>query len=129
MREYVNLDSRRPSLPFSDAVEVGGTIYLSGRIGFVPGTTRVPDDPAEEARNLLDGFAAVLKTAGLAMQHLVSVQIFTPDVALFQLFNSVYVSYFPQGASLPARAFLGSGPLLFGARFEMIGIAHRDLSI
>ena len=125
MPEYVNLSPRREGLPFSDAVVVGDTVYLSGRIGFVPGTMKVPDDPADEARYLLDGFAAVLGRAGMTTQNLVYVQVFTPDVSLFEKFNAVYVTYFPDRERLPARAFLGSGPLLFGARFEMIGVAAR----
>jgi 2-iminobutanoate/2-iminopropanoate deaminase len=51
------------------------------------------------------------------------VQVFCSDVSLFDTWNKVYPTYF--GKDLPARAFLGSGPLLFGARFEMQGIAVR----
>jgi 2-iminobutanoate/2-iminopropanoate deaminase len=123
MHEHINLPGGRQNLPFSDAVVVGDTIYLSGRIGLLPGTTTVPDDPREEARLMLNGFKEVLEHQGLSMDNLVYVQIFTPDVSLFATFNEIYLTYF--GAKLPARAFLGSGPLLFGARFEMIGIAAK----
>ena len=126
MPEYINVNERRPSLPFSDAVAHGNILFLSGRIGFTPGTTTVPDDPSEEARYMLDGFVAVLREAGLTMHDLVYVQIFTPDVSLFDTFNAVYRTYFADQTKLPARAFLGSGPLLFGARFEMIGIAAKS---
>jgi 2-iminobutanoate/2-iminopropanoate deaminase len=57
------------------------------------------------------------------MSDLVQVQIFTPDVSLFDTFNRVYRTYFE--GDLPARAFLGSGPLLFGARFEIVAVAAR----
>jgi 2-iminobutanoate/2-iminopropanoate deaminase len=124
MKQYINLKERRSGLPFSDAVRVGETVYLSGRLGFVPGTTTVPDDPSQEARYMLDGFVAVLAEAGLTMDDLVYVQIFTPDVTLFDTFNAVYRTYF-NGENLPARAFLGSGPLLYGARFEMIAVAAK----
>src|SRR5947209_15241964 len=112
MKQFINLSTQREGRPFSDAVLVDGTLYLSGRIGFVPGTMSVPDDPAEEAKYLLDGFREVLAASSMTMSDLVYVQIFTPDVALFETFNAVYRKYF-QG-DLPARAFLGSGPLLFG---------------
>lgn len=124
MKEAINLPNRRKGLPFSDAVQVGNTLYLSGRIGFKPGTMTVPEDPSEEARNLLDGFKQVLEAANMVMDDLVYVQIFTPDVSLFETFNRVYTTYFEE--ELPARAFLGSGPLLFGARFEMIAVAARE---
>jgi reactive intermediate/imine deaminase len=122
-KRYINVGGRRSSLPFSDAVLAGNTLYLSGKIGFRPGTTEVPEDPKEEARNMLDGIRSVLEAAGMAMSDLVYVQIFCPDTSLFDTFNSVYREYF--SGDLPARAFLGSGPLLFGARFEMIAIAVK----
>lgn len=123
-KRYINLPDRRGHLPFSDAVKVGETLYVSGRIGFRPGTTQVPDDPAEEARYMLDGVRAVLTEGGMEMSDLVYVQIFCSDVALFDTFNAVYRQYF--SGNLPARAFIGSGPLLFGARFEIIGMAVRS---
>jgi len=123
-KRYINLRNRRGNLPFSDAVKVGETLYISGRIGFRPGTTQVPDDPAEEARYMLDGVRAVLTEGAMEMSDLVYVQIFCSDVALFDTFNAVYRQYF--SGDLPARAFLGSGPLLFGARFEIIGMAVRS---
>jgi enamine deaminase RidA (YjgF/YER057c/UK114 family) len=123
-RRFINLPNRRGNLPFSDAVLVGDTLYIAGRIGFRPGTSQVPDDPAEEARYMLDGVRAVLTEAGMKMSDLVYVQIFCPDVSLFDAFNSVYRQYF--SGDLPARAFIGSGPLLFGARFEIIGTAVRS---
>jgi 2-iminobutanoate/2-iminopropanoate deaminase len=124
MKQHFNLPGKPSGLPFSDAVQVGNTLYIAGRIGVIPGTRTVPKDPREEARNMLDAVQAVLQQAGLTMDDLVYVQIFTPDVSLFDTFNSIYVEYFKQ--ALPARAFIGSGPLLFGARFEMIAMAERS---
>jgi len=57
------------------------------------------------------------------MDDLVNVQIFCSDVSLFETFNAVYRAYF--SGDLPARAFIGSGPLLFGARFEIVAVAQR----
>jgi enamine deaminase RidA (YjgF/YER057c/UK114 family) len=57
------------------------------------------------------------------MDDLIFVQVFCPDVSLFDRFNRAYRSYFR--ADFPARAFLGSGPLLFGARFELQAIAVK----
>lgn len=123
-RRYINLPGRRANLPYSDAVLTEDTLYIAGRIGFRPGTREIPNDPAEEARYMLDGVRAVLAEAGMKMDDLVYVQIFCSDVSLFDTFNGVYRQYFP--GDLPARAFLGSGPLLYGARFEIIGMAVRS---
>ncbi len=123
VRKYINLPGRAVTAPFSDAVLVGDTLYLAGRIGFLPGTRQLPATAEEEARLVLDQFKAVLAQADMTMDDLVSVQVFCSDVSLFDTWNKVYPTYF--GKELPARAFIGSGPLLFGARFEMQAIAVR----
>jgi enamine deaminase RidA (YjgF/YER057c/UK114 family) len=123
VRKHINLPGKPATLPFSDAVLVGDTLYLAGRLGLDPATRRPPADPDQEARILLDGFKPVLAAAGMTMDDLVSVQVFCSDVSLFDTWNKIYPTYFTK--ELPARAFLGSGPLLFGARFEMQAIAVR----
>jgi len=122
-RQYFNLSNRRSALPFSDAVLVGDTLYLSGRIGIDPVTGRAPTDVDAEIKLLLDGVDAVLREAGMTMDDLVSVQIFSPDLSLWEPFNAAYVKRFSR--DLPARAFIGSGPLLLGGRFELMGIAAK----
>jgi len=122
-RRHINLPNHAPSLPFSDAVLVGDTLYLAGRIGQDPTTGKVPSDLDEEVRFLLDGFEAVLKEAGMTMDDLVWVQVVSPDISLWEPFNRGYVKHFSK--EFPARAFLGSGALILGARFEMLGIAVR----
>lgn len=122
-RRYINLPTRKGPLPFSDAVLIGDTLYLSGRIGLDPVTGEVPKDMDTEIRFLLDGFAAVLKEADMNMDDLVWVQIYAPDVSLWEPFNVAYLKHFSK--ELPARAFLGSGPLFKGGRFEMLGIAVK----
>ena len=120
-RRYINLPNRPAGLPFSDAVLVGNTLYISGRIGIDFATMRVPDDVDQEIKLLLDSFQAILRLAGMTMDDLVSVQVYSPDVSLWDRFNAAYVTYFHR--EFPARAFLGSGPLLFNARLEMLGMA------
>ena len=100
----------------------GDTLYLAGRLGLEDG--RPPATASAEARNVLDSIQSVLAEAGMTMDDLVQVQVFCSDVALYDEFNQVYREYF--GDRPPARAFLGSGDLLFGARFEVMGIAVRE---
>lgn len=110
-------------LPFSNGVLVGDTFYMSGHIGLEAATKKVPADAEQEERLMLDAFRETLARAGLKMEDLVFVQVFCSDVSLFEKFNAVYRTYF--SGEFPARAFIGSGPLLFGARFEMQGIAVK----
>jgi 2-iminobutanoate/2-iminopropanoate deaminase len=108
-------------LPFSDAVRVGDTLYVAGRLGVDRATGKPPSDPADEARAVMNDVRAVLAAAGMTPDDLVNVTIFAPDLSHFAAFNAVYVTYF--SGPLPARAFIGSGPLLFGCRFEVTAIA------
>jgi 2-iminobutanoate/2-iminopropanoate deaminase len=107
------------ALPFSDAVLVGDVLYLSGKIG-LDDTGKVPATAEEEARRVMDSMKATLSAAGLTMDDLVYVQVFCSDLSLYAEFNAIYRTYFQ---SFPARAFIGSGSLLFNARFEVQGIA------
>jgi 2-iminobutanoate/2-iminopropanoate deaminase len=113
----------RSNLPFSDAVWHGNTLYISGHIGLDPKTARPPATADEEARLVMDGVKRTLEAAGLTMDDLLSVQIFCSDVTLFDAFNMAYRSYFKD--EFPARAFLGSGKLLFDARFEVQAVAGK----
>jgi 2-iminobutanoate/2-iminopropanoate deaminase len=122
-RRYINLPGRKAALPFSDAVQVGESLYLSGRIGIDPKTGVAPDDVDCELRLLFDGFAAVLKEADMSMDDLVWVQVYSPDVSLWERFNVAYLKRFSK--ELPARTFIGSGALLKGGRFEMLGVAVK----
>jgi len=121
-RTYFNLP-RKAALPFSDAVLVGDTLYLAGRIGVDPATGLAPASVDQELKFLFDGFEAVLALAQMTMDDLVSIQIFSPDISLWESFNKAYLDRFSK--ELPARAFIGSGPLLRNGRFEMMGIAVR----
>jgi 2-iminobutanoate/2-iminopropanoate deaminase len=120
-RRYINpRSSSNPANatqpPFSGAVVVGDTAYLSGVLG--------AGETAEAAATAgLTSLQNSLKAAGMTMDDLVSVQIFCPDVANYDAFNRVYRTFFKQ--EFPARAFLGSGPLLNGAKFEIQGIAVK----
>ena len=113
-------DSNVP--PFSGAVKIGDTLYLSGSIG-LDENNEVPDDAGEEARLVLTSIKGTLEKAGMTMDDIVSVQVFCSDVKHYQAFNDVYRTFFTK--EFPARAFLGAGTLLFNARFEVQAIAVK----
>jgi len=123
---HVRLKSRdaKDERPFSDAVRVGQTLYLAGRIGLDPATNKPPADAAAEVRTVMDQIKAVLAQEGMTMDDLVTVTVYCTDLSLYGTFNDVYRTYFTKG--FPARAFIGSGPLLAGGRFEVQGIAVKQ---
>lgn len=110
--------------PFREIVHAAGTYYVAGRIGVDERTGRVPEAVDDELRLLMNGLRDLLQAHDLTMNDLVMVTVYTPDVSLFDRFNAVYLTYFE--GRLPARAFLGSGPLLFGARFELTATAVKE---
>ena len=107
--------------PFSGAVLANGTLYISGSLGLIDG--KVPEDPADEARAVMDAIKAGVESAGMTMDDIVQVQIFCSDVAHYGAFNDVYKTYFTK--EYPARAFIGAGTLLFNARFEVMATAVK----
>ena len=120
-RTYVAGPEGFGPLPFSNGVLVGNTFYMAGHIGFDPATRKVPDVLEQEVQLLMNSMKETLAKAGLRLSDLVYVQIFCADVSLFERFNAVYRTFFQE--PFPARAFIGSGPLLLGAHFEIQGIA------
>ena len=109
--------------PFSEAVLAGNTLYVAGHIGIDPATGKPGATPEDEAKLVMESFKRSVEAGGMTMDDLVSVTVFCSDVSHFNAFNSVYRTYFHD--NYPARAFIGSGALLFGARFEVQGIAVK----
>jgi 2-iminobutanoate/2-iminopropanoate deaminase len=105
---------------YSGAVKAGDTVYLSGTTdgGAVLGGT-----PADAAKRVMDNLKRTAESAGVGMDDLVWVQVFSSDLADYAAFNEVYRTYFK--GPLPTRAYLGVDHLLGNARFEVMGIAVR----
>jgi 2-iminobutanoate/2-iminopropanoate deaminase len=110
--------------PFSGAVLAGDTLYVSGTTDTDRATGKPPPDPKDGAKLVMDNIKRTVEGAGLTMDDLVWVQVFASDLNFYADFNAVYRTYFK--GPLPARAFLGSGSLLGGAHFEVMGIAVRS---
>lgn len=110
-------------LPFSSGVVVGNTLYIAGTTGVDP-STKGPVTPEQEARLVMDQVKQVVEQAGMTMDDIVSLQVFCTDLANYDAFNGVYKTYFH--GDFPARGFIGTSTLLFGARYELMGIAVRS---
>jgi len=113
-------------LPFSPGLELGDILYVSGHLGVDPAVGKAPDDPEEEARQVLHSVELTLKEAGMSLDDLVYVEIYCTDLKLYGAFNKAYASTLK--SPYPARDFIGVNDLLFGAHFEVMGIAVRNAS-
>ena len=109
-------------LPFSDAVRVGDTLYLSGKIGNVPGTLQLAAGGiGGETRQVMENIKASLEKHGSSLREVVKCTVFLADMDEWSAMNEVYVSYFPEHP--PARSALGASGLALGARVEIECIA------
>lgn len=110
--------------PYSQAVQVGGTLYLAGQIGIDPATGQlVPGGVEAEAAQVMKNLQAVLEAAGFTFADVVQTQIFLADLADFNVVNALYGRYFP--ASPPARATVQAARLPRDARIEIMMTAAR----
>jgi len=123
--EFLNSGKVLPTdLPFSEAVRVGDTLYLSGQVGIVPGTLElVPGGLEEEARQTMGNIKASLEAHGYSMSDLVKCTVMLADISEWAVFNDVYKSFFVN--HYPARSALGVNGLALGARVEVECIAVR----
>ena len=109
-------------LPFSDAVRVGDTLYLSGEIGRKPDGT-LPEGIDAQARQTMDNIGAKLKAQGLGWGDVVKCTVMLDNMADWPAFNKVYVTYFTDG-KYPARSAFGADGLALGALVELECIAY-----
>ena len=109
-------------LPFSEAVRVDNTIYLSGQLGNRPGTMElVSGGIGEETRQTLENIKAVLDRHGSSLDHIVKCTIFLADISEWPAMNEVYATYF--GEKKPARSAVAGSGIALGARVEIDCIA------
>lgn len=103
---------------YSQAVRVGDTVYLSGQIPLVPGTTQLESgDMRAQIARVFDNLAAVARAAGGSLVDVVKLNVFLTDLAHFPLVNDVMARYFRP--PYPARAAVGVAALPRGAAVEM----------
>ena len=109
------------NLPFSSAVRVGDTLYLSGSIGIIPGTMDLAEGGIQgETRQTMDNIGQVLETFGSSFDRVVKCTVFLADMAEWGAMNEVYRTYFENP---PARSALGVSGLALDARVEIECIA------
>ena len=108
---------------YSQAVQVGETVYLSGQIPLDPATMQlVSGDIHAEIRRVFDNLAAVAAAAGGSLANAVKLTVYLTDMALFTAVSEIMASYFT--APYPARVTVGVAQLPRGARVEIEGILH-----
>jgi len=110
--------------PYSQALDAGNLLFLSGQIGLDPASgTLVGGGTTAETEQVLKNLASVLAAAGLGFEHVVRTTIYLVDLADFATVNDIYARYVRE--PYPARATVGVATLPRGARVEIDAIALR----
>ncbi len=126
MQDAITTDAAPPAIgPYSQAVQVGQWLFLSGQIGLDPATGElVSGGVAAETQRVLDNLLGVLEAAGAAFANVVRTTIYLADLSDFGRVNEIYGRVFR--APFPARATVGVAALPRGARVEIDAIAVRQ---
>lgn len=110
--------------PYSQAIDAGNVVYLSGQIPLIPGTSdMVSDDIKAATRQVFENLKAVLAEAGLTFNDVAKCEVFLADMGDFAAMNEVYAEYFTDHK--PARQAIEAAALPKGALVEISCIAVR----
>lgn len=110
--------------PYSQAVETGGTLYVSGQIPLVPETMKIVEGGIQEqTEQVLMNIGAILDAAGYNYSDVVKSTCLLSDMANFKAMNEVYAKYYPENS--PARAAFAVKDLPLGVLIEIETIASK----
>jgi 2-iminobutanoate/2-iminopropanoate deaminase len=110
--------------PYSQAVEINGTLYISGQIPVDPHTGQIAEGGIkEQTEQVFKNIAAILKEAGYSSFDVVKSTCFLSDMANFRAMNEVYTSFYT--SQQPARAAFAVKELPLGALVEIETIAVK----
>ena len=109
--------------PYSQALDLGNLVFVSGQIPVNPATGTMPEDVRDQARQSLANLKAILAEAGLTMGDVVKTVIFLADLNDFAAVNEVYAQAFAE--PFPARSCVQVAGIPKGAKVEIECIAAR----
>lgn len=123
MKEVINTKNAPAAIgPYSQAIKVGGMLYMSGQIALIPETGEVVDEGVEaQTIRVLQNMEGVLTEAGLTFADIVKTTVFLTDLEDFGAVNSIYGEKFP--INPPARSCVQVAGLPKGVKVEIEAIA------
>ncbi len=109
--------------PYSQAVELNGTLFVSGQLPVNPADGTMPATIEEQTKQALKNIGAILEEAGLTYNDVVKTCVLLDDIANFGAMNAVYAEFFQQDK--PARVCYQVAALPKGAKIEIDAIAGK----
>jgi len=109
--------------PYSQAIDTGSTVYVSGQLPVDPATGKRPEGIAAQTEQSLKNAAAILAEKGLTLADVVKTTVLLSDINDFAAMNEVYAKYFT--APFPARSAFQAGAIPTGALVEIEVVAVK----
>ena len=109
--------------PYSQAIDTGSLVFVSGQLPIDPNTGAIPNGAAAQAEQAFANIRAILEAAGLGLANVVKTTMFLADLADFAAVNDAYALAFR--APFPARSCVQVAAIPKGARLEVEAIAVR----
>ena len=110
-----------PVGPYSQAIQAGNMVFVSGQIALLPETNEIPEDFIAQCHQVLKNLQAILEASGSSLEHTVKVMIYMTDIDRFNELNEIYARYL--GSAKPARACVEVSKLPKGVLVEMDAVA------
>ena len=111
--------------PYTPAIQVGDMLYVSGQIGFKPGSTEFAgDDIEQQSKQVLENIKSILANAGYQMSDVVQCTVYLKDMNDFVKMNQIYGAYFVQGR-YPTRTTVEVSNLPRKAKIEITAVACK----
>ena len=124
MKKIINTPKApAPVGPYSQAVEVDGTLYISGQIPVNPETGAIPPTIEEQTRQVMENIKAILDAAGYSFDDVVKSTVLLTDMGNFKAMNAIYAEYYKENP--PARAAFAVRELPLGVLVEIETIAYK----
>ena len=109
---------------YSQAIQIEGTVYLSGQIGLDPGTMRMVEGIEKQIHRVFQNLRAVAVAADSSLEDMVKLNVYLTDLKNFAKVNEIMATYFRQ--PYPARAAVGVLALPRDALVEMDGVLQMQ---
>ncbi|MCK5823424.1 MAG: RidA family protein [Bacteroidales bacterium] len=124
MKKIINTEKAPKAIgPYSQAVEINGTLYISGQVPINPETGKIPDDITAQTEQVMKNIEAILNEAGYTFSDVVKSTCLLNNMENFKAMNDVYAKYYSENP--PARAAYGVVKLPLGVMVEIETIAVK----
>ena len=124
MKKYIHSEKAPAAIgPYSQAVELNGTLFVSGQLPINPATGTMPEGVDEQTRQSIENISSILAADGMTLADVVKTTVLLSDMADFAAMNAAYAEYFKDAK--PARVCFQAAALPKNAKVEIDAIAGK----